>query len=1277
MALIFSFTINHVAAAQGTSINTITPSDNLTSTLGAVDSQITNQTKTNTSKINITINTLNSKKNQTLPDPQIYRNGVPVGPVYTTIAEAIANSQSGDTIMLENGATFKEHDLTISKNLDFKVFNNGHATIDANNLGRVFIINSGVTVNFYNITFTNGISDSGGAIYNSGTLNVINCTFINNTANPVGGGAIYNEGTLNVTDSIFTNNSGYAVGGGAIWNLGTLTVNNCTFTDNHSIVFLLVWDVPISGEGGAINNEGTLNVTGSIFTNNTADGNCGGAISNSGTLNITGCTFTGNMARVIGGGAIYNEGTLNITGSNFTSNKAHGAVYGGPSTWNSDGGAIYNKGTLNVTSSTFTQNIADAVTGGAIYNSGGYANINYNRIIGNSIYEIHNYDAYGNYGYVDARFNWWGSNSRPAGIGGFGGLFDPWIILTVNANPTTINYSGNSLVTADLLHDSTYDPANPSASYHNPTNGHVPDGIPVTINTIPAWGTITNIIPTSSTTLNGKVTATYTANGQTLTTPVKIYANVDNEHTVYATININKIPTSTVVDAKHDFAGQTVDLVAHVTDTYGNVNGGQVQFTVDGVNVGTANVNNGLATFSWLIPFNWNAGSYNLVADYLGTPNIDISSDTNTLTVDKTPTSTVVDAKHDFAGQTVDLVAHVTDTYGNVNDGVVQFTVDGVNVGTANVNNGLATFSWLIPFNWNAGSYNLVADYLGTPNYLTSTDTNTLTVDKTPTSTVVDAKHDFAGQTVDLVAHVTDTYGNVNDGVVQFTVDGVNVGTANVNNGLATFSWLIPFNWNAGSYNLVADYLGTPNYLTSTDTNTLTVDKTPTSTVVDAKHNFAGQTVDLVAHVTDTYGNVNEGQVQFEVGSAIPFNVNVVNGIAEIDWLIPSNWNAGSYNLVANYLGTSNIDISTDTNTLTVDPIPTAIIVNPLSGFKGDVVDLVATLTDTYNNVPVSDKTVQFSVNNNIIGNTTTNVLGIATLPYTILQNSGIYTILAEFIQDTKYATSSNTNNLTVTHTPTNTIINALTGNKGETVNLTAALTDTLHQMTISGKTIKFLINGNLIGTAITNNNGIATLPYTIIQNGGYHYIDALFDGDSIYNSSTGGATLKVPQSNIYVTVISSNSHPKIGETIHIAFKVGNKGPDTANNVILTLKIPEGIEYVSATADTGSFTYNKNTRTIIWTIGDVPVGDPKLILNAKILHTGNYTLQPTITTATYDPNLQSNIGSITINVPNSVNPTEPVVNAETIPMQPTGTPIIPLVLGILMMAVGIMKTKKN
>ncbi len=102
-------------------------------------------------------------------------------------------AHSGDTIMLENGATFQEHGLVINKNLNFNVFNNGYATIDAKNLGSIFLISNGVTVNLKNLILKNGKSTLGGAIYNNGTLTINNCSFQDNTATK-NGGAIYNYG---------------------------------------------------------------------------------------------------------------------------------------------------------------------------------------------------------------------------------------------------------------------------------------------------------------------------------------------------------------------------------------------------------------------------------------------------------------------------------------------------------------------------------------------------------------------------------------------------------------------------------------------------------------------------------------------------------------------------------------------------------------------------------------------------------------------------------------------------------------------------------------------------------------------------------------------------------------------------------------------------------------------------------------------------------------------------------------------------------------------------
>lgn len=360
--------------------------------------------------------------------------------------------------------------------------------------------------------------------------------------------------------------------------------------------------------------------------------------------------------------------------------------------------------------------------------------------------------------------------------------------------------------------------------------------------------------------------------------------------------------------------------------------------------------------------------------------------------------------------------------------------------------------------------------------------------------------------------------------------------------------------------------------------------------------------------------------------------------------------------------------------TVNIEKAPTKLNVNHIIGYKGDIVDLIATLTNNHN-LPVSGKSILFSVNNKFVGSAVTNALGIATLPYKIVQNSGTYTVLAEFIEDNNYLASSNTTTLTVPHTPTTIKTEALTGNKGETVNLKATLMDKIHNTPLAGKTIEFLINNKSVGSAVTNSNGIATLPYKIIQNGGLYNIEAVFNSDDVYSGSTGSANLKVHQSDLYVTIKTSDSNPKIGEKIFITFKVGNRGPDTANNVVLTFKVPEGMEFVDISVDTGSYTYNSVSRTITWNIGDVPVGDPKLVMELNLLKAGNFTLQPGLSTSTYDPNLASNIGTLNINVKsNSTNPA--VVHGQTVPMQPTGAPVIPLLLGVLLTVAGIATRKK-
>jgi predicted outer membrane repeat protein len=106
------------------------------------------------------------------------------------------------------------------------------------------------------------VGDSGGGIYNDGTLAATNCTFLGNSA-PDGGGGIYNDGTMTVTSSTFSGNAtsgSFGSGGGGILNDGTLTVIDSTLSGNHA------------GIGGGIDADGgTVVLADTIIAGNDAE----------------------------------------------------------------------------------------------------------------------------------------------------------------------------------------------------------------------------------------------------------------------------------------------------------------------------------------------------------------------------------------------------------------------------------------------------------------------------------------------------------------------------------------------------------------------------------------------------------------------------------------------------------------------------------------------------------------------------------------------------------------------------------------------------------------------------------------------------------------------------------------------------------------------------------------------------------------------------------------------------------------------------------------------
>ena len=212
-----------------------------------------------------------------------------------------------------------------------------------------------------------------------------------------------------------------------------------------------------------------------------------------------------------------------------------------------------------------------------------------------------------------------------------------------------------------------------------------------------------------------------------------------------------------------------------------------------------------------------------------------------------------------------------------------------------------------------------------------------------------------------------------------------------------------------------------------------------------------------------------------------------------------------------------------------------------------------------------------------------------------------------------------------------------------------------------------------------TTVNGITTSLFTA-NHAGTGNLNATTDNQTVTQLLTVN-----PISYLYLNTTKSKDNPTVGETFLLTYKLSNNGPDNAINVTMSFQIPAGLEFITATVDNGTWTYNPANRTITWNLTNVAVGDPYLYLTVRASGAGSYSILPTITSDTFnqntDPLTSFNLYVQTQNSGNSNSTNSATVNAasttKTVPMQTTGMPIAGLVLAVLAVLGGTLAPRKK
>lgn len=174
------------------------------------------------------------------------------------------------------------------------------------------------------------------------------------------------------------------------------------------------------------------------------------------------------------------------------------------------------------------------------------------------------------------------------------------------------------------------------------------------------------------------------------------------------------------------------------------------------------------------------------------------------------------------------------------------------------------------------------------------------------------------------------------------------------------------------------------------------------------------------------------------------------------------------------------------------------------------------------------------------------------------------------------------------------------------------------------------------------------------------------------YDSNT--CELYVPSADLYIVITSNKNKPKVGEIFTIRYKLGNKGPDDAENVTVTIKLPDGFTISKIKGD-GNWTVKGNT--IIWTMKNVKVGDPYLYVSGSTTRATSFLFGASILSDTFNINTQG-VSTLTVNTQPKINAaTNTTVNGKKVAMQTTGTPIVPLALAVLSVLCGLVITQKK
>ncbi|MDD5208992.1 MAG: DUF2341 domain-containing protein [Elusimicrobiales bacterium] len=337
---------------------------------------------------------------------------------------------------------------------------------------------------------------------------------------------------------------------------------------------------------------------------------------------------------------------------------------------------------------------------------------------------------------------------------------------------------------------------------------------------------------------------------------------------------------------------------------------------------------------------------------------------------------------------------------------------------------------------------------------------------------------------------------------ISFLFNGVTHTAVTNSLGVATVTFTASVS--TGSWPVAVSFAGSYKYISTSTVIPLTVNMRPTSLV--SAGNIVSPALDIF---TDTVTlkdldnlTLDAKSLRFVFSGSTFTKITAGGGLASSTFTAPAS--AGTYFVNVYFDGDTKYSSSTVAITLTAQQRLTAIALNSPSATALDLFRTTATLTDP-NNAALKVSTRQVTFSFSAWGSTSavTDGVGVATASYQATATAGAYTLTGTFAGDSTYASTTTSVAFPVAKRSGFVTGVFVSTRVYDVFTASATFLDSASSAPVSGRTVKFSLQGGGTLSAPTNASGIAAVNFTAPAASGTYNISIWSDGTSDLTYST------------------------------------------------------------------------------------------------------------------------------------------------------------------------------